>query len=120
VLMPIHKDDSNTLGLKRVLGLKSYETAWNWLHKLCQIIVRPGRDLLTGRIEVDETISAPRKRDSIVRHEAQDNPGSIDSLEIQRTWFDASRKQWSYPSLPPSIRQSPALVSWLIIREAAN
>jgi transposase-like protein len=42
------------LGLQRVLGLKSYETAWTWLHKLRRAMVRPGRDLLTGRIEVDE------------------------------------------------------------------
>jgi transposase-like protein len=43
------------LGLQRVLGLKSYETAWTWLHKLRRAMVRPGRDLLTGRVEVDET-----------------------------------------------------------------
>jgi transposase-like protein len=34
--------------------LKSYETAWMLLHKLRRAMVRPGRDLLTGRIEVDE------------------------------------------------------------------
>jgi hypothetical protein len=38
-----------------VLGLKKYETAWTWLHKLRRAMVRPGRDLLTGRVEVDET-----------------------------------------------------------------
>ena len=38
-----------------MLGLKSYETAWTWLHKLRRAMVRPGRDLLTGRVEVDET-----------------------------------------------------------------
>ena len=36
------------------LGLQSYETAWAWLHKLRRAMVRPGRDLLTGRVEVDE------------------------------------------------------------------
>ena len=43
------------MGLQRVLGLKSYKTAWTWLHKLRRAMVRPGRDRLTGRIEVDET-----------------------------------------------------------------
>jgi hypothetical protein len=48
------KDGASALGLKRVLGLGSYQTAWTWLHKLRQAMVRPGRDRLCGRIEVDE------------------------------------------------------------------
>ena len=43
------------LGLQRALGLGSYKTAWTWLHKLRRAMVRPGRDRLTGRVEVDET-----------------------------------------------------------------
>jgi len=42
------------LGLQRVLGLKKYETAWTMLHKLRRAMVRSGRDMLTGRVEVDE------------------------------------------------------------------
>lgn len=53
--MTTQKNGASALGLQRVLGLKSYETAWTWLHKLRRAMVRPGRDLLTGRIEVDET-----------------------------------------------------------------
>ena len=49
------KNGASALGLQRVLGLKKYETAWTWLHKLRRAMVRPGRDLLTGRVEVDET-----------------------------------------------------------------
>ena len=37
------------------LGLGSYKTAWTWLHKLRRAMVRPGRDRLTGHVEVDET-----------------------------------------------------------------
>ncbi len=48
------KNGVSALGLQRVLGLRSYETAWAWLHKLRRAMVRPGRDLLTGRVEVDE------------------------------------------------------------------
>src|ERR1019366_1306704 len=43
------------LGLQRVLGLGSYQTAWAWLHKLRRAMVRPGRDRLSGKVEVDET-----------------------------------------------------------------
>ena len=48
------KNGASALGLQRVLGLKSYETAWTWLHKLRRAMVRPERELLTGRVEVDE------------------------------------------------------------------
>jgi transposase-like protein len=48
------KNGASALGLQRVLGLNSYETAWVWLHKLRRAMVRPGRDLLSGRVEVDE------------------------------------------------------------------
>ena len=49
------KNGASALGLQRVLGLKQYQTAWTWLHKLRYAMVRPGRDLLSGRVEVDET-----------------------------------------------------------------
>lgn len=45
----------SAMGLQRVLGLGSYETAWLWLHKLRRAMVRPGRERLSGRVEVDET-----------------------------------------------------------------
>ena len=49
------KTGVSALGLQRVLGLGSYETAWVWLHKLRRAMVRPGRDCLHGVVEVDET-----------------------------------------------------------------
>lgn len=49
------KNGVSALGLQRVLGLGSYETAWAWLHKLRRAMVRPGRERLSGRVEVDET-----------------------------------------------------------------
>lgn len=49
------KNGASALGLQQVLGLGSYETAWTWLHKLRRAMVRPGRDRLSGRVEVDET-----------------------------------------------------------------
>jgi transposase-like protein len=49
------KNGVSALGLKRVLGLGSYDTAWTWMHKLRRAMVRPGRNHLTGSVEVDET-----------------------------------------------------------------
>ena len=49
------KTGVSALGLQRVLGLRSYKTAWTWLHKLRRAMVRPGRDRLTGYVEADET-----------------------------------------------------------------
>src|SRR2546422_1062865 len=34
--------------MQRILGLKTYVTAWSWLHKLRRAMVRPGRDRLRG------------------------------------------------------------------------
>ena len=49
------KHGASALGLQRVLGLGGYLTAWSWLHKLRRAMVRPGREALTGMVEVDET-----------------------------------------------------------------
>src|ERR1035437_3288917 len=49
------KTGASALGLQQGLGLGSYQTAWAGLHKLRRAMVRPGRDRLTGRVEVDET-----------------------------------------------------------------
>jgi transposase-like protein len=49
------KHGASALGLQRVLGLGSYQTAWTMLHKLRRAMVRPDRDRLSGVVEVDET-----------------------------------------------------------------
>lgn len=49
------KNGTSAMGLQRVLGLKSYKTAWALLHKLRRAMVRPDRDRLSGWVEVDET-----------------------------------------------------------------
>lgn len=47
---------SSALAVQQVLGLGSYQTAWTWLHKLRRAMVRPGREHLSGNVEVDETL----------------------------------------------------------------
>jgi transposase-like protein len=51
-----NKQGVSALGLQSVLGFGSYRTAWSWLHKLRRAMIRPGRDKLSGIVEVDETL----------------------------------------------------------------
>jgi len=56
------KNGASALGLRQMLGLRRYETAWTMLHRLRRATVRPGRDLLSGWVEVDECyIGGPEK-----------------------------------------------------------
>jgi hypothetical protein len=57
------KFGGNALGLKRVIGLGSYQTAWSWLHKMRRAMVRPRRERLSGNIEVDETLVGGEEQD---------------------------------------------------------
>jgi len=45
----------SALQLQRQLGLRRYETAWAMLQKLRRAMVRPERELLKEKVEVDET-----------------------------------------------------------------
>src|SRR3989338_8385075 len=56
------KQGVSALALKSILGLGSYKTAWEWLHKLRRVMVRPGRDRLSGTVEVDETYVGGEKK----------------------------------------------------------
>ena len=49
------KNGASAMGLQQILGLKSYKTAWTWLHKIRKAMVFPNRLKLTGSVEVDET-----------------------------------------------------------------
>ncbi len=55
-LVTSQKNGISALSLQRQLGLSRYETAWAMLKRLRQAMVRPGRDLLSGEVEVDETL----------------------------------------------------------------
>ncbi len=83
----------SALGLKRQLGFKRYETVWTWLHKLRRAMVRPGRDQLCGRVEVDETyvggteegVHGRETRDkSIVAIAAQEDGDGIGRIRLKR------------------------------------
>lgn len=55
------KYGANALGLQRVLGLGSYRTAWSWMQKLRRAMVRPGRDRISGIVQIDETLVGGEK-----------------------------------------------------------
>jgi len=87
------KNGVSALGLQRVLGLGSYQTAWTWLHKLRRAMVRPGRDNLSGIVEVDETyVGGPEKgkcgreteTKAIVAVAAEENGKGIGRIRLRR------------------------------------
>lgn len=59
--MVAQKNGVSAVGLQRVLGLGSYRTAWTWLHKFRRLMIFPGRDRLSGKVEVDETLVGGKK-----------------------------------------------------------
>jgi transposase-like protein len=53
--MTSQKHGISALGLKRTLGIGSEQTAWAMLHRYRTAMVRPGRERLSGIVEIDET-----------------------------------------------------------------
>src|SRR5260370_25404697 len=90
---PSQKNGASALGLQRVLGVGSYKTAWTWLHKFRRAMVRPGRDRLTGRVEVDETYlggleegvrGRQTERKSLIVIAAQEDGPSMGRIRMKR------------------------------------
>ena len=54
-LFATQNDGVSAQSLQRALEISSYQTAWAMLHRLRSVLVRPGRERLAGRVEVDET-----------------------------------------------------------------
>jgi transposase-like protein len=60
-LVTSSKGGISAMELKRQMGFGSYQTAWTWLHKIRRAMVRPERERLSERVEVDETyVGAPK------------------------------------------------------------
>ena len=58
------KHGVSALGLQRVLGLGSYQTAWTMLHRYRRAMVRAGRERLKGLVEIDEAYIAITDREN--------------------------------------------------------
>jgi len=107
--MTSQKHGISALGLQRELGLGSYRTSWTWLHKLRRALVRPGRDRLSGKVEVDETYvggEKPGKRGrgaagkTLVLIAVEVKGGRIGRIRLRRV-RDASSE-----SLTPAVKES--------------
>lgn len=109
------KHGANALGLQRVLGLGSYQTAWTMLHRFRQAMVRPGRERLHGLVEVDETYL------SITDRYAPPATKKKKALLTKR-WLLSPSKCWSQEGLVvfaynalPMTRQSVLCLSFKIV-----
>jgi transposase-like protein len=87
------KNGASALGLQRVLGLGSYKSSWALLHKLRRAMVRPGRERLTGTVEVDETywggeeegvIGRQTQDKALIAVAAQEDGGGIGRIRLRR------------------------------------
>lgn len=87
------KNGASALGVQRILGLGSYKTAWSWMHKLRRAMVRPGRDRLAGRVEVDETywgseeqgvVGRLTKTKALIIVAVQEDGGKIGRIRMRR------------------------------------
>lgn len=80
------KQGVTALGLQRVLGLGSYQTAWAMLHRLRRAMIRPGRERLSGVVEVDESVigrSAPNKaRDTEQKQQLAKHINALRSIVV--------------------------------------
>ena len=91
-LVTSQKNGVSALSVQRALGLGSYKTAWALLHKLRRAMVRPGRDRLSGRIEVDETywgaeeegIGRLTEKKAILAVAAQEDGKGIGRIRMRR------------------------------------
>jgi transposase-like protein len=55
-LVTSSKGGISAMELQRQMGFGSYGTAWTWLHKIRRAMIRPDREPLQQRVEVDETL----------------------------------------------------------------
>ena len=51
----VQKTGVSAISMMDFMDFGAYRTVWTWLQKLRRAMVRPGRDKLTGTVEVDET-----------------------------------------------------------------
>ncbi|MBK5283210.1 MAG: IS1595 family transposase [Nitrospiraceae bacterium] len=68
------KQGVSALGLQRVRGVNSYQTAWAMRHRFRRAMVRPDRDRLGGRVEGDEAYLALRGGAPVKRKGASPKP----------------------------------------------
>ena len=112
------KHGASALGLQRVLGLGSYQTAWTWMHKLRRAMVRPGRERLTGVVEVDESywgteeegvIGRQIERKALIAVAVEERGAGLGRIRMQRV------KDASAASLMPFVEESVESASRVVV-----
>lgn len=86
------KNGASAASLNHALGIGSYKTAWTWLHKLRRAMVRPGRERLSGEVEVDETFVGGVEEGGGRRHLGNKALGAI-AAEVRGTGIGRIRMQ---------------------------
>ncbi|MDR0287846.1 MAG: transposase [Clostridiales bacterium] len=97
------KKNKRTVALEmmRKLDIKSYKTAWAWLHKLRRIMVNPNEDMLSGRIEIY------RKKIDVLRKGGKEKDDSIFivlAMEIKLTNNKEDTCRYTYKRLARQFR----------------
>lgn len=91
-----HSNGISALQLQAQLGLGSYKSAWLLLTKLRRAMVDPGRSLLEGVVEIDETEIPLRRKD--------DPPAGGQGRSSQGKMFVAGAVELSPEGQPRRIR----------------
>lgn len=78
------KSGASAQGLQRVLGMTRHESAWLMLHKLRVAMVRPGRDQLSGEVEVDEAYIGGTNNKQLVGVAAEIRGKGIGRIRMQK------------------------------------
>lgn len=94
-----HSNGVSALQLQAQLGLGSYKSAWLLLQKLRRAMVDPGRGLLEGVVEIDETEIPLRRKD--------DPPAGGRGRSPQGKMFVAGAVELSPDGQPRRIRLAP-------------
>jgi len=105
------KNGVSAMGLQRILGIPRYDTVWIWLHKIRTAMVRPGRDRLSGTVEVDETYIGGKRpgkggavqrvsRWSLLQSKIKTTILVVFAfdgylMQEQRAWYQLSKRAWN-------------------------
>lgn len=110
--MTSQKHGISALGMQRVLGLGSYQTAWAMLHRFRSVMVRSGQSRLEGQVEVDETLMGGVRAGRPGRSRSE----QLVAVAVERTRGDSDVLGWRSSQTPArpacvdssSITSSPA------------